>query len=153
MMLNYLERVELFVPQHPRNTHHGKHREYTYRDLVILRAINRLLEMGARPKRIAGALATFKKIHEIPETSDALLDFCRKSSAFIVGKNEVLYKVGNRSLINLNRNGQMELAFMIDIPGSLVPVANTIKAYLDGRSDRGSKDIALLNRIAKENGL
>jgi hypothetical protein len=47
----------------------------------------------------------------------------------------------------------MELAFMIDIPGSLVPVANTIKAYLDGRSDRGSKDIALLNRIAKENGL
>jgi DNA-binding transcriptional MerR regulator len=153
LMLNYLERVGIFKPENPREPHHGKHREYTYRDLVVLRAINRLLEMGARPKRIASAISTFERISQIPASSDALLEFCRKSSSFIVNKEEVLYAKDSKSLINLTKGAQMELAFVIDIPQSLSRVAKVAKDYSKARTKDGIKNLALLRRLATANGL
>jgi DNA-binding transcriptional MerR regulator len=153
VMLNYLERVGTFQPENLRIPHHGKNREYTYRDLVILRAINRLLEMGARPKRIAEAISTFKKISQIPDSSDALLEFCRKSSSFVVNKAEVLYAHNPQSLINLTRQGQMELAFVIDISRTLSGVARAARDYSAKRTDNGPKDLALLRRLATKNGI
>lgn len=153
VMLNYLERVGIFQPENLREPHHGKSREYTYRDLVVLRAINRLLEMGARPKRIEEAISTFEKISEMPASADSLLEFCRKSSSFIVSKTEVLYAKDSRSLINLTKQGQMELAFVIDISRTLSGVAKAARDYRAGRTDNGPKDLALLRRLATKNGL
>jgi hypothetical protein len=45
MMLNYLERSGTFERELSGPKHHGKKRQYTYRDLVVLRAINRLLSL------------------------------------------------------------------------------------------------------------
>lgn len=84
LMLNYLERSGTFHRQLGGPAHHGKWRRYTFRDLVVLRAINRLLSVGARPKRIQQAIETFARIGPMPEDADALVEFAKKASLFVV---------------------------------------------------------------------
>ena len=91
MMLDYLERSGTFCPVHDRPKHHGKKRVYGFRDLVVLRAINRLLKSGARPKRIQQAIATFATIENLPTDVDTLLAFAQKSSLFVVAPDHVIY--------------------------------------------------------------
>src|SRR4051812_14988953 len=56
-MLGYLEREGIFVREHSEDSRHGRARKYTYADVVVLRAINRLLEIGARPARIKSIIS------------------------------------------------------------------------------------------------
>ena len=86
LMINHLERTEVFSRQLNTEKHHGKRRRYTFRDIVVLRAINRLLKLGARPKRIVEAIRYFEKMAEIPSDIDSLLAFSNKSSLFIVSE-------------------------------------------------------------------
>lgn len=116
-MLNHLEREEIFVPEVSRSRHHGRHRNYTFRDLVVLRAINRLLELGARPKRIKQAMETFSKA--CPETiGDVAMDgrqlkFAAASGHFVVTADEVLY-CSKEEIIDLLGSGQLAFSFMVD---------------------------------------
>jgi len=151
LMLNYLERSGTFVPDKHRDPHHGKHRLYTFRDLVVLRCINQLLTMGARPKRIAAAIATFKKIRKLPKNADMLLEFSKKSTMLVVSKERV-FLCEMHEIIDLNRNGQLQMAFMLDVAHSMKPVALAAKEYEERISDRGPHKEAL-DRIASKNGL
>jgi DNA-binding transcriptional MerR regulator len=124
-MLNHLEREDIFIPETPRSKHHGKHRNYTLRDLVVLRSINRLLELGARPKRIKQAITTFASV--CPDTlgeigMDALqLKFATSSGHFVVTKDSVLYCRNTDELIDLVRGGQLAFSFMVDNEQSTLP--------------------------------
>ncbi|HEY6815947.1 MAG TPA: MerR family transcriptional regulator [Croceibacterium sp.] len=123
-MLNHLEREDIFVPDHPRERHHGIHRRYTFRDLVVLRAINRLLELGARPKRIKTAIANFAK--SCPEIIGDVslqgqqLKFAQESGHFLVTSSEVLY-CPLEKVIDLLHGGQMAFSFMIDSQAATLP--------------------------------
>lgn len=55
-MLDYLERSGAFIPQIRRRKRKGVPREYTFRDVLILKAIATLLENGASVAAIKGAL-------------------------------------------------------------------------------------------------
>lgn len=124
-MLNHLEREEIFVPQIPRSKHHGKHRNYTLRDLVILRAINRLLALGARPKRIKQSIETFASVcpDAIGEIGmDAIqLKFATNIGHFVVTKDSVLYCKNTDELVDLLRGGQLAFSFMLDNEVSTLP--------------------------------
>jgi len=123
-MLNHLEREEIFVPEVLRSRHHGQHRNYTFRDLVVLRAINRLLELGARPKRIKQAMESFAKA--CPETiGDVSMDgtqlkFATASGHFVVTAREVLY-CSKEEVIDLLGSGQLAFSFMVDSNVSTLP--------------------------------
>jgi DNA-binding transcriptional MerR regulator len=123
-MLNHLEREEIFVPETPRSKHHGKYRNYTFRDLVVLRAINRLLQLGARPKRIMQAMAAFAAAcpEFIGDVSmrGVQVKFATESGHFVVGQDSVIYCNGEE-FIDLLKNGQLAFAFMVDATSVTLP--------------------------------
>jgi len=149
-MLNYLERSKIFQSENERDVHHGKHRCYTYRDLVVLRAIHQLLALGARPKRIAAAIATFRKIAQLPQSADALLEFSKKSSTFLVTKDRVLFCETPNDIINLTEGGQLELAFMLNVPRALNSVANAAKNYEQSVQKGQPKNTSTMTRALKK---
>ncbi|MHA7820621.1 MAG: MerR family transcriptional regulator [Erythrobacter sp.] len=123
-MLNHLEREEIFAPEVARSTHHGKHRQYTFQDLVVLRAINRMLELGARPKRIKTAIETFKEACPQVTGDTSLLGyqvkFASESGHFVVTQSEVLY-CRDDQIIDLLKSGQLAFSFMINNRETMLP--------------------------------
>lgn len=117
-MLNHLEREDIFIPEISRARHHGKYRNYTFRDLVVLRGINRLLELGARPKRIKQAISQFAKacpaILGATDLEGIQLKFAAEAGHFIVTDKSVLYCRTSDELVDLATNGQLAFSFMIN---------------------------------------
>ena len=113
-MMNHLEREGTFVPERKRDRHHGKHRCYTFRDIVVLRAINRLLKLGARPKRIRDSIETFERVFPSNEDRDELLVFARSSCFFAVTEKQVLFCKDDGELLDLAKGGQLAFSFMLD---------------------------------------
>lgn len=153
LMLNYLERSEVFERENAGQKHHGKPRAYTYRDIVVLRAINRLLELGARPKRIQQALKKFNEIQGLPKDADSLVEFARASSFFIVTQEEVIYCRNEKELISLTKSGQMSFSFMMSSGSSFNDMAATVIKYSASLANGHPRNMATLNRCAKECGL
>ena len=153
LMLNYLERSEVFERECARQKHHGKARAYTYRDIVILRSINRLLELGARPKRIQQALKKFNEIRELPNDADSLMQFAKASSFFIVTQDEVIYCRTDKELISLTKSGQLAFSFMMSSGSSFSEMANTVIKYSASLAKGRPRNMATLNRCATESGL
>lgn len=154
IMLNYLERAGIFEPQFERMPHHGKKRQYSFRDLIVLRAINQLLKMGVRPKRIAESIQTFRHIENLPDDVDALLAFSQKSSSFVVNSNQVLYCENADSIVDLSKGGQLEMAFILDVPKTLGGVAQAAQEYkkkLDSHRPMNKKQV--LGQISKKHRL
>lgn len=152
IMLNYLERSGTFVREHADQPHHGKKRLYTYRDLVVLRAINRLLVMGARPKRIQEAIETFVRIAELPEDADSLAEFARRSALFVVTRDSVIY-CEPEGLVELGRSGQLAFSFLIDSAKSLEGVAAAVVRYTAAVKQYDRRDKSVLERVLKEVGV
>lgn len=128
LMLNYLERSKVFQREYHAGPHQGKQRLYSYRDLVILRAINRLLLLGARPKRIEDAMRTFRQIEDLPHDAESLAEFARKSSLFVVTADQVLF-CDCDALVELSRGGQLAFSFMVDNHTVLAPVVGAVTEY------------------------
>lgn len=152
LMLNYLERSGTFTRQYDGPAHHGKRRVYTFRDIIILRAINRLLQLGARPKRIVEAMATFSEVAGLPQDIDALAEFARKSSLFVVTSDNVIY-CEPEDLVDLSAKGQLAFSFMVDNSAALTPVADAIVRYFDALDQSQPRNRAILDKIATEVGL
>lgn len=153
-MLNHFEREEIFVPEIPRSRHHGRHRQYTFQDLVILRAINRMLELGARPKRIKTAIETFKEAcpEIIGDTSlfGYQMKFAAESGHFVVNESEVLY-CRESDVIDLLRSGQLAFSFMINNKECVLPslhAAAEVVELTQLERRKGSKLLEIAERHA-----
>jgi DNA-binding transcriptional MerR regulator len=129
LMLNHLERTDVFRRELASEAHNGKRRRYTFRDLIILRAINRLLKIGARPKRIVAAIRTFEQLENLPNDADALLEFAKQSAMFVVTPTNVFYCDSTDNLIDLANNGQLAFTFIVDAKACLASVADAASAY------------------------
>lgn len=148
LMLNYLERSDTFQREHWGRAHHGKRRAYSFRDLVVLRAINRLLLLGARPKRIQEAMSTFRRIENLPHDSDSLAEFARKSTLFVVTADQVLF-CDCDELVELSKGGQLAFSFMIDNRAALGPVVDAVALYASAVAN-GRRNLATLEGILKK---
>ncbi|MDF7774176.1 MerR family transcriptional regulator [Sphingomonas sp. AOB5] len=145
LMLNYLERSGTFVRENGGPAHHGKWRAYTFRDLVVLRAINRLLELGSRPKRVSEAIATFVRVTELPYDIDSLAEFARKASLFVVSKDRVTY-CEPEQLVELTQKGQLAFSFMVDNRSVLEPVVGAVSHYFNALDNNQPRNVATLER-------
>jgi DNA-binding transcriptional MerR regulator len=148
LMLNYLEQSGTFSRERHGEPHHGKWREYTFRDLVILRAINRLLLLGARPKRIQQSMAAFAKFKDLPNDVDSLAAFARKSSLFVVTADSVFFCEPDE-LLDLSKNGQLAFSFMVDNKIALGPVAEAVKFYFQALDKNLPRNGSTLERVLK----
>lgn len=148
-MLNHLEREAIFVPDRLRARLHGKHRRYSFRDIVVLRAINRLLKLGARPKRIKDSIETFQKVCPPASGDDALLAFAKESCFFVVTEKEVLFCKDPDALLDLAKKGQLAFSFMVDSNREIGPAIEAGVYYLDQVQRGSSRGGKLLQRTTK----
>lgn len=59
-MIDYLQRSGVFVPSKKRPHGRGRHREFSFKDLVVLRTISTLLKNGASVSALKKALVQFQ---------------------------------------------------------------------------------------------
>lgn len=152
-MLNHLEREQIFVPEKSKLGTHGKHRSYTFRDVVILRAINRLLKLGARPKRIKDSISTFVSVFDIGEESDGLLKFANSSCLFVVTGDRVIYCASPNELVDLAKGGQLAFSFMVDSAHEIAPAVRAGLYYLEQVRSGAVRGDDLLEKTAQRFGL
>lgn len=91
-MIDYLQRTGVFVPQIARERHKGKKRGFTFKDLLVLKAIKRLLDSGASVALLKKSLVKFQKARWTadPVTLEDPLGIIRY--LFVSGENVYLKK-------------------------------------------------------------
>src|SRR4051812_16733901 len=76
-MLGHLEREGIFVREHATDRRPGRAKKYTFADIVVLRAINRMLVLGARPariKKVVASLGSLEGLNGSQRAAQALLN-------------------------------------------------------------------------------
>lgn len=134
-MVDYLYRTGIVIPSgKPRaQSGRGRARLYTLGDVVLLRAINHLLQSGLPVSRLKKAIETARKNfrHMRPDTIVAkylITDGC-----------DVFFNNDAATLTNLNKNGQMAFAFIIDVAQAKDDV---VKAATEDNKFKSMKSVA-----------
>ena len=152
--LAHLERERIFVREHADDRRHGKVRKYTFTDVVILRAINRLLELGARPARIKSVLAQLAGLPEFAGNQRTVLARLSKAEASIVIADARVYFVrSDHEIVDLLRGGQLAFGFMVHVQNEIRPVCEVINAYTKLRMMHWKRDQAELERLCIAAGI
>lgn len=113
-MIDYLERSGVFVPQVRRRKHKGVPRQYTFRDVLMLKAIATLLENGASVAAIKGALEKLQAYHW--KADRAVLEHGPGSIRHLVFSGGNFYFPKSREeLIDLTFDGQLTFSFVLDL--------------------------------------
>lgn len=120
-MLDYLERQGLFEREEVRSKavgtgrRRGRRRKYTFRDVVILRAINRLLARGVSVQRIKNAVLTFSRDPKF-QCDREMLRYDQETVQYLVtdGKQIYFYNEG-RDITSILEGGQEAFLFVLDV--------------------------------------
>ncbi|WP_160119076.1 MerR family transcriptional regulator [Sphingosinicella microcystinivorans] len=114
-MVNYLERQNIYrgelIPEVPRK---GIRRRYTFRDLVILRAISDLLRKGVSVKKLKVAidkLSTENGLKFIPNGIEYNSEIIRY---FITDGVDIYFRGSKGNPLSITSDGQISFAFVID---------------------------------------
>lgn len=153
-MLAHLEREQIFIREHGGDRRHGKVRKYTFTDVVILRAINRLLALGARPARIKSVLLNLATLPEFSGSQHSVLARLSKAEASIVIADDGVFFVrSNQEIIDLLKGGQLAFGFMVDVRMEIRPVCEVVKVYTKERMKHWKVDQGRLERLCQEAGI
>lgn len=113
-MLDYLERQRVFVPEVKRLKIRGKARQYTFKDLVVLRAIKTLLDHGASVHALRDSLTKFQALKL--SIDPGALEGPGGAIRYMFADGKEVYCLGDLSeLIELSRGGQLAFSFMVDL--------------------------------------
>jgi DNA-binding transcriptional MerR regulator len=111
-MLDYLERSGVFVREGPKRR--GKVRNYSFRDLLVLRVLATLLSNGASVASLKTALVEFQKTKWRADPS--VLEDRDGGLRYIVASGPNLYFVAKSdALVDLSNRGQLAFSFIIDL--------------------------------------
>jgi len=104
-MLDYLCREEVLVPSAPGRRGRGCPRKYSFGDVVMLRAVSRLLSVGVSVQRIRKALRALRRHHnQISPTS--------LPAKYLVTDGTRVYLQNGDTLLELDGSGQMSFFFV-----------------------------------------
>lgn len=109
-MLNYLARHGYLVPNYGRSGKRGKTRHYSYRDLVIARLVQRLLDAGLELRRLKDGL---KKLSKSSHWTEA--GFARNVQLLATDGRDLYFVQGRTNVLALTKNGQLAFAFVLDV--------------------------------------
>lgn len=153
-MLAHLEREQIFVRQDAGDRRHGKVRKYTFTDVVILRSINRLWAMGARPARIKKVLARLSKLPEFSGSQRTVLTRLSKAEASImIAEGDVYFVRSDKEVIDLLRGGQLAFGFMVHVQSEIRPVCDVVQAYTRARQKHWKVDQLKLEELCAAAGI
>ncbi|MBL8649902.1 MAG: MerR family transcriptional regulator [Sphingopyxis sp.] len=113
-MLDYLQRSGVFVASRKDGKRRGKKRRYDFRDILVLKAIKRLLDSGASVANLKKSLSNFQKMKwSADETS--LEDKEGVVRYLVVSGDSVYLKKDPNILIDMCKSGQLTFSFIIDL--------------------------------------
>ncbi len=120
-MVDYLCRAGIVIPSVRPNPGHGRSRLYGFGDLVLLRAMKRLLDAGLPVSRLKKALETQQK-------KFANLGPNTEIAKYLItdGRNVLLANEAS-SFIELNKEGQIAFAFIVDVDQARTEVSAGIE--------------------------
>jgi len=108
-MVNYLAREGYLRPTYDQGRVRGKIRYYSYRDLVVARIVQRLLEAGIELKRLK------EGIRLLSSNETWFVGGKERSISLIATDGKTLfYPDPNGALVEITRDGQRTFAFVLD---------------------------------------
>lgn len=107
-MLTYLAHQQIVRPSETRHPSRGRRRLYSFGDLILLRAIARLLEQGIEVKRLRSQLQKLQReFNSQQEFATAL--------KYLVTDGADVFTVDGKEIITSVMTGQLAFAFLLDI--------------------------------------
>ncbi len=115
-MIDYLQRSGVFVPRRKKGQRKGKGRRFEFRDLVVLKALKRLLDSGASVANLKKSLNEFQKLKwsADPVTLEDPTGIIR---FLLVSGDSVYLRKDAEVLVDLSKSGQLAFSFIIDLEG------------------------------------
>jgi DNA-binding transcriptional MerR regulator len=105
MMVDYLHRMGIVTPSSRPRPGRGKKRLYTLGDLVLLRAVRRLLDTGLSVSRLKKSIEVIRKKFKDMKAETAI-------EKYLVSDGKTVWlEDGAERLFDLTANGQMALFF------------------------------------------
>lgn len=109
MMVDYLCRQKLVVPSLRSAPGRGRARLYTFWDVVLLRAINRILSAGIPVARLKKGLSDLQKELKSLTPEEAII------RRFVVTDgHEIMMVEKAGEIVEVTNNGQLAFAFVLD---------------------------------------
>lgn len=113
-MIDYLQRSGIFIPSKKSPHGRGRRREYSFKDLVVLRTISTLLKNGASVSALKKALVQFQ--NEKWEADRASMQFDGEVARYMLAVGDkVLFAKSQDCFFDLTQSGQMVFSFIIDL--------------------------------------
>jgi len=107
-MVNYLCRSKIIKPSNGERRGRGVQRLFSFGDLVVMRAVKRLLDGGVTVYRLRRGLEALRSVHpEITETS--------MPAAFLVTDGKEVFLKHTSGVLELLANGQFGFAFVVEM--------------------------------------
>jgi DNA-binding transcriptional MerR regulator len=126
MMVDYLNRQEIIRPSVLNHPGRGRARLYSFGDVVLLRAVNRLLATGLPVSRLKAALKKLQRDFKHLSADTVLKRF------LITDGRDVILEDEPGALVNLSSGGQMAFAFIVDIEHARKEVMSATKSLEKG---------------------
>jgi DNA-binding transcriptional MerR regulator len=128
-MVEYLCRTEVLRPSGCHRRGRGCRREYSFGDVVLLRAIAKLLENGISVSKLKKSLLRLRRHH--PEiTSEAL-----PASLLVTDGKQVFFRESNEVLLELSK-GQLAFAFVLELSAIQQEIMRLARNELSDRRKR-----------------
>lgn len=132
-MLDYLRRDDIFGPSKGPAEGRGRRREYTFEDVVLLRALHGICAGKGRIRHLRSALTAFRA------EFGPLRPGQRVTEHLVVQGDQLCIRT-NAGLREL-RNGQMTLGFVVDLAAVAAHLSQCVEVMADG-SFRLQADVA-----------
>jgi DNA-binding transcriptional MerR regulator len=122
-MLNYLARHGYLVPNYGGSGPRGRTRYYSYRDLVVARVVQKLLDVGLEISRLKTGISSLSQhpawSSDVPEKALRMLATDGHSLFFLEPAG---------TLIELTQQGQLAFAFVLDVAAAQAEVKKNLSA-------------------------
>jgi DNA-binding transcriptional MerR regulator len=153
-MLNHLEREEIFIREHREDRRHGRARKYTFSDVLVLRSINRMLELGARPARIRSVINELTKLKGFTDTRETA-EFAARSlgTSLFVSSKEALLIDSEERVVELLQSGQMAFGFFLKVNDISREVIDIIEIYRKKKRNNIKVDMPILEDLCRDRGV
>jgi DNA-binding transcriptional MerR regulator len=113
-MLDYLQRSGVFIARGSKGKRRGKGRRYEFRDLIVLKALKKLLDSGASVSNLRKSLNEFQRLKWAADP--VTLEDDTGVVRFLIASGDDIYLVKDADIIvNLSRKGQLAFSFIIDL--------------------------------------
>lgn len=138
-MIDYLEREGVFERDQVRSEerskgrHRGVRRRYSFRDMVILKAIAGLLGKGVSVRRIKLAIERFSREARF-ECDRTRVTFDQSSvQYFVTDGTEIFFRKDSSELVSVLASGQQAFLFVMDVAAVGSSVATSVDKHLAAR--------------------